>query len=365
MLEQIREFVSKNQMVTAIGAALGAIALYAAYDSSTRQAAPTVNVGGGGAGGGGSAGGLPLTPTSTGGAHEVIDQHGFDRPVRALTINVPNGWQVQSGIHWDNINGQCSTHIASPKIQMRSGDGREQIDILPGYLVTTDSSMITNRGSQPGDFCIIAQIETGEAMLQAIVQRMRPGARIESINSVPLTPAQQTQQQQLQGLAQSGGGQMRATVYSLEAWIRHNDGSAEVIAIDGYVFASPPMIAGVPPLVFNANNGVISVRTSPDRLPALLQTARQIIAGAQFDPSWRSQIEEMQRRVSAPAGSRGGGPVARGGGGGGGFDMDQWRRDQRRDDRAQRDRIDAIREVERCYDPETGTVVEVSIHVGC
>jgi hypothetical protein len=53
------------------------------------------------------------------------------------------------------------------------------------------------------------------------------------------------------------------------------------------------------------------------------------------------------------------------GGGGGGVDMDQWREDQRRDDIEQRDRIDSIREVERCYDPDTGRSYEVSIHVGC
>lgn len=48
-----------------------------------------------------------------------------------------------------------------------------------------------------------------------------------------------------------------------------------------------------------------------------------------------------------------------------GFDMEGWRREQRRDDIEQRERVDTIREVERCYDPETGTTVEVSIHTGC
>lgn len=69
-----------------------------------------------------------------------------------------------------------------------------------------------------------------------------------------------------------------------------------------------------------------------------------------------------------------GGPVYGGGGGssapvydggGGGVDMDQWREDQRRGDIEQRERIDSIREVERCYDPDTGRSYEVSIHVGC
>lgn len=73
---------------------------------------------------------------------------------------------------------------------------------------------------------------------------------------------------------------------------------------------------------------------------------------------------------------RGGGQMAAGAGGyesptygsgdgDGTVDMDQWREEQRRDDRMQRDRIDAIREVERCYDPDTGVTYEVSIHTGC
>lgn len=53
------------------------------------------------------------------------------------------------------------------------------------------------------------------------------------------------------------------------------------------------------------------------------------------------------------------------GGGDGEFDMDEWRREQRRDDRRQQEEIDVIREVERCYDPETGEVIEVPISVGC
>ena len=55
-----------------------------------------------------------------------------------------------------------------------------------------------------------------------------------------------------------------------------------------------------------------------------------------------------------PAGGSGGGS-----GGGSEFDMDEWREQQERDDERQRQEIDVIREVERCYNPETGEVVEV------
>jgi hypothetical protein len=67
-----------------------------------------------------------------------------------------------------------------------------------------------------------------------------------------------------------------------------------------------------------------------------------------------------------PAASSGDAPAPLAGDAPGGtIDMDEWRRRQRQDDREQRDRIDTIREVQRCYDPDTGETREVSIHDGC
>ncbi len=361
MLEQIRDWVAQNQVKSAVGAALGAIMLYAAYDGG--------GTGAGAIGGQDGTGGGWTAPRG-GNTHEVVDSQGFDRPVRAMTIGLPPGWQAQSQVRWDNVNGQCSTLIASPHIVMRSGDGREQIEVLPGFLATTDANAIRGRGSQPGDFCVIAIADSGESLVNTIiVPRLRAGARVERITSVPLTQEQQQMQAQLQQMSASTGGQMRTAVYSLEAWLRHPDGTAEVLVVAGYLFASPQMMAGVPPLVSNFNDQILSVRAAPERVPELLQTARGIVANVQLNPEWQSSIEETRRVLTRPADGRGGGTRVAGGGGGGsgggGFDMDRWREDQRRDDGVQRDRIDAIREVERCYDPETGRSYEVSIHVGC
>ena len=352
MLDKIKDFATKNPVITAIAVVLGGLVLYSANDRGAGGASPLSPFGGGGGGGAGGA------------RHEVIDQSGFERPVQALTIPVPRGWQAQSEIRWNNTTGQCSAGIASPYIRMTAPDGREQIEILPGYLVTSDITMITNRGTQPGDFCVLGIADSGESLVRNIIApRLRSGARIDRIVAVPLTAEQQQAKAQMEQTARAAG-QMRVEVYSLEAWLTHQDGSAEVLAVAGYLFAYPQLIAGVPPIVFNSSDSVISVRTSADRAQALLQTARELIAGVQFNPEWKAQIEETQRVVTTPVSSRGG-RGGGGGGGGGGFDMDRWREEQRRDDRQQRDRIDTIREVERCYDPETGTVYEVSIHVGC
>lgn len=345
MLDQIKAFVTEHKVATAVAAAVGVLVLYAANDGS-----------GGGGGGGWAPGGQ--------GKHEVIDQAGFAQPVRALTIPVPQGWQAQSEVRWNNTTGQCSSIVASPHIRLTRGDNQAQIEFLPGYLVTTDSSNITNRGTQPGDFCVLALADSGESMLrQVAAPRLRPGARVDRVVAVPLTAEQQQAQAQLDQLRQAGGGQMRAQVYSLEAWLTHPDGSVEVMTASGFVIAYPQIIRGVPPIVLNSNDFIMSVRGSPQEIEGLLQTARQLHAAIEFNPEWRSQIEETQRVVTTPVSARGG--RGGGGGGGGGVDMDRWREEQRRDDEAQRRRIETIRETERCYDPETGTTVEVSIHVGC
>jgi len=364
MLDKITQFVAAHKVTSAVIAGVGALAVFGMAERGPSPAQ------------GPNDGGIAIPGSDTSGpsgtrapsgttSHEVIDPNGFAQPVRALTIPVPRGWQAESTIRWDNVNGQCSAGMASPHIRMTSGDRRELIEILPGYLVTTDSSNITNRGSRPGDFCVIANTPTGDALMRTLIlPRLRQGVRIDRIVSAPLTPSQQQQKAQMEQLAQASPG-VRIDVYTIEAWLTHQDGTTEVLVADGYALAYPQMIQGVPPIVLNSNNGMLSVRAaSPQRVQELLQTARSLIAAAQWDPQWRGQVDETIRTVSAPQR-----PATRGprysSGPNTGFDMDQWRRDQARDDRQQRDRIDSIREVERCYDPETGRTYEVSIHVGC
>ena len=359
MSDGILGFISRHKAATAVAAILGGLVLYSTSQDGTAQP---------GAGGGGG-GASPLIPVSTGGGnvHEVVDRVGFDRPVRALTITAPQGWRVESDIRWDNVNGQCSSGVASPVVYMANADGTERIEVLPGFLVTTTSPLITNRGVQPGDFCIIANVPTGEQMLrEVVVPRLRQGARLDQIRQLPLSPDLQALKTQVEQTPEMVG-QTRTDFYSLEGWLTHPDGSVEVLRIAGYAFAGPQMIAGVPPVVLNTNTHIVSARASPQRIQALAQTAEAVVQSIQFDPQWKASTDETRRIVSAPVTPRSGGVRSTGGGGsgGGGVDMDAWRRREAESDEAQRRRIETIREEQRCVDPETGEVRTVSIHVGC
>lgn len=70
--------------------------------------------------------------------------------------------------------------------------------------------------------------------------------------------------------------------------------------------------------------------------------------------------------IAQPMGMQPMGAAGAGAGDAGGtIDMDEWRRRGAADDRLQRERVDSIREVQRCTDPDTGETREVSIHAGC
>jgi hypothetical protein len=305
--------------------------------------------------------------------YKVIDTEGFDRPMTAFTMDIPAGWTVAAQMRWDNRNGQCSVDIASANIRLTSPDGSAQIEFLPGYMVSNYSDIFLNRGSRPGDYCVIAMADSGEKLVRDIaLPQLRRGWTVESMTAVALPPSVKL----LADAARSGGGNARVEPYAIETILRSPDGNRfEKLAMAGVAVTQPQIIEGLAPNLLNQNTQNWAVRGPRAQLGQLEATARAIMASVKADPEWQramSAFRERLARASQPrpprGGSSSGGSSSGGSSSGGtdpGFDMGGWRRDQRRDDKEQERRVDGIREEEECVDPETGRRYTVSIHVGC
>jgi hypothetical protein len=168
----------------------------------------------------------------------------------------------------------------------------------------------------------------------------------------------------------SGGGG-RFDAYGIEATLRSADGQArEKLAITGMVMAFPAVVSGMTPMITNHVLTTTALRAPPERMAQVEALSATILANLRVNPQWQAAVAKARDELNGTVSkgirdsSRPASPRA-GSGGSGGVDMDEWRRKGAIDDGQQRDRIDTIREVERCYDPETGTTREVSIHVGC
>jgi hypothetical protein len=226
------------------------------------------------------------------------------------------------------------------------------------------------RGLRPGDFCVLASAETGEALLRDVAMPMlRPRAAIDRVERLAV-PASLTEMIERMRPTLPPGGRFEA--YGVAATFRSGDGLAhEKMFLTGSVMALPPLIEGVRPMILNQNATSFVVRAPPERLAQVEALATTILSNLRPNPEWQRAVTErdrMSRAAVAKAGQTG--PSSRPGSTrpsspGGGFDMDEWRRGQARDDEAQRQRVETIRETQRCRDPETGATYEVSIHAGC
>ncbi len=203
-----------------------------------------------GGGGGSARGGGEQAPK--GNVIEVYDRNGFEKPVLALTIEVPAGWKAEANIRWDNVDGQCSYGVASPDIVMTSADGREQFAFLPGYFVSNYVDFIVNRGSKVGDYCRVARANSGESLMRDIaIPRLLPGWSVRTVASV--TPPRDVQENS-DLLRSMPIGDMRITPYAVEAFADSPDGQAvEKMYLAGIVTESPTIIAGVPGMMLNQN----------------------------------------------------------------------------------------------------------------
>src|SRR5690606_36937141 len=60
----------------------------------------------------------------------IIDEMGFDQPVEAGSILLPEGWKMSGGIRWKGVN-ECRAEIVQQEITVTSPDGEIEFHFYP------------------------------------------------------------------------------------------------------------------------------------------------------------------------------------------------------------------------------------------
>jgi hypothetical protein len=101
---------------------------------------------------------------------QIIDRQGFERPMVAMTMMVPAGWQTQADVRW-NLQEPCSSKF-QPVLKSTAADGRAAIELAAGETWGHGNG----RPLAPG--CPTFAHVSAQQYLQAWVQRHRPGATV-------------------------------------------------------------------------------------------------------------------------------------------------------------------------------------------
>jgi hypothetical protein len=148
-----------------------------------------------------SAGGKPAPPgagpPSTGGdpgarpgsalrlrRFEIMDPHGFERPIPAASLLAPADWRLEGAVAWGYP--ACITDLVAAHVRIASPDGRHALELLPLHAWTwsEDPLMVqTMRQSQSmRQGCPVAPpMSAAEAVRQIYLPRFRPGAQVVGI----------------------------------------------------------------------------------------------------------------------------------------------------------------------------------------
>jgi len=72
----------------------------------------------------------------------IIDEMGFDKPVEAGSILLPEGWKMTGGIRWKGVN-ECRAEIVQQELTITSPDGEIEFHFYPtrSFVYSDDAQM--------------------------------------------------------------------------------------------------------------------------------------------------------------------------------------------------------------------------------
>lgn len=281
----------------------------------------------------------------------VIDQNGFERPMTAMTLEVPQGWRAQGGLRW-NPQAACGLNQVYDW-QAQSPDGRHGAQLLP-MAAWSDDNLGFDEIPRP---CPKKKIHTVRDYLVDLVQRLRPNARL-----LDFRPRQDL----VRGAPPPGDANTRTWKEGGEVLVSWPSPAGEVresisVVVQFQHMRMPGVMPGEVREFFSAlANPALAVRAPAGQLDMRLPT--HLAMSLQPDPQWQARMDR-QNTALARQGLQG--QIARGGIGAqtiqdiGAIHSAGVAARDARGDAMHRDTIDGITNVDRYTDPVTGDEVQM------
>lgn len=297
---------------------------------------------------------------------QILDRHGFEKPLVAATMLVPVGWKGEGGVEWNPMD-QCGGEGYRFNWKATAPDGVGAVAVLPAERWSSGNFPM------PQNNCLSSTASGVRAYLEWFAQRSRPGARVldfrprpdlaapyQQLAQLPAAPGMRTWVEGGELLIgyQVGGRPVREAIATVTAFIHTRmeglGGGQAIELLQGQAFTGFAMRAPEGQLDFKMADAI-----------------RQSFHGA---PEWNARIRrsaeernrvvmESNRRIAEDnlRGARERSEIiARTGQEINDIQMGTWRSQNESSDRTQRERVEAIRGVETYNDPQGGGTVQLS-----
>ena len=250
---------------------------------------------------------------------EIIDQHGFEKPMPALSVLVPTDWSFEGEVHYAQKVGDPAD-LARLAFRTASPDGRLAIEAFPGWswswaddpmmrqAMQNQAAMTARMGGAPVQ--LGPPMSARDFLTRVAVPKLRPGAKVLGIEPIPdVDQALQGQVKQAQTMAAQTGVQMRLRADQARAHLQLTSGKGPAEEwLTAVVFtranAMPSMNPGTGQMAQSAlyqssAEYLFGLRAPPGELPSHEKLFRTILSTVRVDPTWQARLSQVQANMAA------------------------------------------------------------------
>ncbi len=318
---------------------------------------------------------------------KVVDPHGFEKPLTAVTLLIPTDWTLEGGVQYEPKN-ICTATLARVSFRAASPDGRTAVEHFPATAWSWSDSPSMRQFMQQ-DLQSKAQFglkgcDVGPPLLardylsRVLVPTVRPGARVEGEESDPeAAKAVQDMARSIESEMTKVGVPTRVKADTARLRITYDrQGQRQEEWVTAMTFAR-----ATPAPTFDPTTGQIGqtlsyvcgadyvfAATAPaGRLQANEKLFRAILGSIRVDPGWLSRVQQVQVNMQA-AEVKGAADrsriIAKSAEDTSRIMSETYQRRQESQDRSSARWTQAYRGVETFRNPATGDTVELSNRYG-
>ena len=250
---------------------------------------------------------------------QIIDRHGFEQPMPAMSVLIPTGWSFDGEVRLAQRIGDPADLV---KLAFRSAspDGRLAIEMFPGWswswaddpmmrqAMQNQNAMAARMGGAAVE--VAPPMSARDFLARVAVPRLRPGAKVLGIEPIPdLDQTLQTQVKQAQAVATQAGVQMRIRGDQARARIAITSGKGQAEEwITAVVYTRSTAMPSMNPatgqmaqsaLHQSTADSLFGLRAPPGELPANEKLFRTVLGTVRVDPVWQARVAQVQASMQA------------------------------------------------------------------
>jgi hypothetical protein len=249
----------------------------------------------------------------------IVDEHGFEHPMTALTLLIPTGWKFQGNVQYNQSTG-CHANMVRLVFQAESPDGRSALRMFPQntwqwaddpstvrLLQSTNQQMA--RFGRPG--CDVQPpVSAGDFLRRTVIPAARSDARVLAIEPMPdVAQELETQAREIEQAANRQGISVRMRTDVTRARLSYTAaGQPSEEWLTAMTFS-----LGMPGPTFNMYTGragstlyytcgadhVLGFRAPQGQLDAQERLFRMILATIRVDSQWQARVSQVIASMAA------------------------------------------------------------------